>query len=164
MEAGTKSATKQLTTKGATTVTPGYTEQTVVEAGTYVTGDIKVSAVPSGGGSGGDTGELQRCIVSNFYYISTEFPPTQIIYFKTGWTWADFIASQYNKWVPCGIEEEPTRYSPNSYDTEPSNLVKNKNGSVYFTGVSSFLVTDYENYVETMVTDAMIPGHTYHWS
>ena len=42
--AGTKSATKQLTTKGATTITPGASEQTVVSAGTFVTGDIKVTA------------------------------------------------------------------------------------------------------------------------
>ena len=42
--AGTKSATKQLATKGATTITPGASEQTVVSAGTFVTGDIKVAA------------------------------------------------------------------------------------------------------------------------
>ena len=46
---GTKQATKQLTTHAGTTVTPTTTEQTVVEAGTYVTGDIKVAAVESGG-------------------------------------------------------------------------------------------------------------------
>ena len=42
--AGTKSATKQMTTKGATTVTPTTSEQTIVDAGTYVTGAIKVAA------------------------------------------------------------------------------------------------------------------------
>lgn len=47
---GTKTATKQLTTKGATTITPTTSEQTVVSAGTYVTGDIKVAAVSGGGG------------------------------------------------------------------------------------------------------------------
>lgn len=41
---GTKSTTKQLTTKGTTTITPSDTEQTAVSAGTYVTGDIKVGA------------------------------------------------------------------------------------------------------------------------
>ena len=51
---GTKTATKQLTTKGATTITPTSSVQTVVSAGTYVTGDIKVAAVP--GGSGGGNG------------------------------------------------------------------------------------------------------------
>lgn len=41
---GTKSATKQLPTQGAVTITPGDSVQTVVNAGTYVTGDIKVAA------------------------------------------------------------------------------------------------------------------------
>ena len=44
VSAGTKSATKQLSTKGATTITPSDSEQTAVNAGTYVTGDIKVGA------------------------------------------------------------------------------------------------------------------------
>lgn len=42
--AGTKSATKQLTTKGATTITPTSSVQTAVAAGTYCTGDVKVGA------------------------------------------------------------------------------------------------------------------------
>lgn len=42
--AGTKSATKQMTTKGATTVTPTSAVQTIVNAGTYCTGAIKVAA------------------------------------------------------------------------------------------------------------------------
>jgi len=51
---GTKQATKQLTTQAGSTVTPTAAEQTVVEAGTYVTGDIKVAAVESGSTGGGD--------------------------------------------------------------------------------------------------------------
>ena len=49
VEGGTKTATKQLTTKGATTITPSSSVQTAVSAGTYVTGDIKVAAVTGGG-------------------------------------------------------------------------------------------------------------------
>ena len=45
---GTKSATRQLTTKGGTTITPSDAEQTAVSAGTYVTGDIKVAAAAGG--------------------------------------------------------------------------------------------------------------------
>lgn len=45
--AGTKSATKQLTTKAAATITPTSSTQTAVSAGTYVTGDIKVAGVSS---------------------------------------------------------------------------------------------------------------------
>lgn len=43
--AGTKSATKQLTTQGAKTITPSTSEQTAVAAGVYTTGAIKVAAL-----------------------------------------------------------------------------------------------------------------------
>lgn len=56
VSAGTKSATKQLTTQAAKTITPNTTEQVAVSAGTYVTGDIMVSAVANSGNSGA-TGE-----------------------------------------------------------------------------------------------------------
>ena len=70
---GTKTATKQLTTKGATTITPGTTEQTAVSAGTYVTGDIKVAGVSGGSGSGGvefGTGQIVNTTLTeyNCYY------------------------------------------------------------------------------------------------
>lgn len=42
---GDKSATKQLSTQGAKTVTPTDYEQTVVSAGKYTTGTVKVAAV-----------------------------------------------------------------------------------------------------------------------
>ena len=41
------SATKQLTTQAAKTVTPTASEQTVVNSAVYTTGDVKVAAVPS---------------------------------------------------------------------------------------------------------------------
>ena len=40
---GTKSATHQLTTQGAKTVTPTTTNQTAVASGRYTTGDVKVA-------------------------------------------------------------------------------------------------------------------------
>lgn len=43
VSAGTKNATQQLTTKGATTITPSKSEQTAVAAGIYTTGTIKVA-------------------------------------------------------------------------------------------------------------------------
>lgn len=43
VSAGTKSGTKQLTTQAAKTVTPGTSEQTVVAAGVYTTGAVKVA-------------------------------------------------------------------------------------------------------------------------
>ena len=44
---GTKSATKQLTTKAATTITPSTSSQTAVAANVYTTGAITVAAIPS---------------------------------------------------------------------------------------------------------------------
>lgn len=63
VEGGTKTATKQLPTKGATTITPGSEEQTAISAGTYATGDIKVAAVSDGSGSGGNT-DIEDAIVT----------------------------------------------------------------------------------------------------
>ena len=42
------SKTQQLTTQGATTITPSTSQQTAASSGTYLTGDITVSAMPSG--------------------------------------------------------------------------------------------------------------------
>ena len=44
---GTKTGTLQLTTKAAATVTPTTSAQTIVNAGTYCTGAIKVAAIPT---------------------------------------------------------------------------------------------------------------------
>lgn len=46
--ADTVTKTLQLKTKGATTITPSTSNQTAVSAGTYVTGNITVSAMPTG--------------------------------------------------------------------------------------------------------------------
>lgn len=45
--AGTKSATKQLTTQAAKTVTPTESAQTAVNSGIYTTGAVSVGAIPS---------------------------------------------------------------------------------------------------------------------
>lgn len=45
--AGTKSATKQLTTQAAKTITPSTSSQTAVSSGVYTTGNITVAAIPS---------------------------------------------------------------------------------------------------------------------
>lgn len=44
---GTKSSTKQLSTKAATTITPTKSSQTAVAAGYYTTGAVTVGAIPS---------------------------------------------------------------------------------------------------------------------
>lgn len=98
VSAGTKSGTKQMTTKAATTYTPGTSDQTI-SSGTYLTGtqtikgdvnlvagNIKsgtsifgVTGTYEGGGSGGSSGGIETCTVTingespvfseNVYYI-----------------------------------------------------------------------------------------------
>lgn len=46
--ATTKTTTYQLNTKGAATITPSTSVQTAIASGTYATGDITVSAMPTG--------------------------------------------------------------------------------------------------------------------
>ena len=47
VSAGTKSATKQLTTQAAKTITPSTSQQTAVAKGVYTTGAVTVAAIPS---------------------------------------------------------------------------------------------------------------------
>lgn len=47
VSAGTKSATKQLTTQAAKTITPSTSSQTAVASGVYTTGAVTVAAIPS---------------------------------------------------------------------------------------------------------------------
>ena len=47
VSSGTKSATKQLTTQAAKTITPSTAQQTAVSSGVYTTGAVIVSAVPT---------------------------------------------------------------------------------------------------------------------
>lgn len=81
----TKTVTQQLTTKGATTITPTSSVQTAVRAGTYVTGDIMVAA--SSGSSTVENGTLANptintstgvvtSSVSKSGYIDTSFTTT----------------------------------------------------------------------------------------
>jgi hypothetical protein len=78
--AGTKSATRQLTTKGGTTITPGDDVQTAVSAGTFVTGDILVAAA---------AGESQVVIgtatsTSSTLTLSPGFPIRALLIYYTG--------------------------------------------------------------------------------
>lgn len=84
---GTKSATQQLTTQGAATITPTTTAQTAVASGRYTTGDVVVSGdanlVPENiaegvsifgvqgahaGGGGGDTATLTIDANNSYQY------------------------------------------------------------------------------------------------
>ena len=163
---GTKTATKQLTTKGATTITPSSSEQTAVSAGTYVTGDIKIAAVSGGGGSG-DLTDLQYCWLNNYYVnhsVSQTVPPNAMIYFKAGWTWADFIASDFNRCMPDPGDGTGT----GDPDAEPVALLVDDRGTIEATnGAGSWhsghiVWTDYMESVWAEPTDTIIPGRVYY--
>lgn len=67
------SSTLQLDTQGATTITPSTSEQTVVTAGKYMTGDAKVSAMPNATWRGGSRYEpVLSLSVSNSGLITGE--------------------------------------------------------------------------------------------
>lgn len=84
VSAGTKSATKQLTTQAAKTVTPSTSVQTVVKAGTYVTGDIKVAAVSGNdSGSSGGTAETVTLTIESEYSDFTEYSRVHFVYVDT---------------------------------------------------------------------------------
>lgn len=71
VDANTKTATKQLTTQGAKTVTPSTSEQTVVASGMYTTGAVKVGAIPSKYVDNSAADALQDHVLSGKKYGST---------------------------------------------------------------------------------------------
>lgn len=92
VSAGTKSATEQLTTQGAKTVTPSTSEQVVVSAGTYVTGDVKVAAIS--GSSGGNIETVTLIIDSN----SSDFTGDSRVHF----VYVDPISGELVNYIPAG--------------------------------------------------------------
>lgn len=166
--AGTKTATKQLTTKGATTITPSSTVQTAVSAGTYVTGDIKVAAVSGGGGDSGDLSDLQYCWLNNYYSnlnAAAKVPPNAMIYFKSGWTWADFVASSFNLCMPDPGDGTGVG-SPNA---QPIVMLIDNDGCIEATrdfaggwGRGCVVWSDYDNVAWAEPTETIIPGRAYY--
>lgn len=193
VEAGTKSATKQLTTQVAKTVTPGTSDQTAVASGRYTTGAVTVKGdsnlvadnIKSGvsifgvagsytgdGGSGSEDScgcaeDLQYCVLSNWYFEDANVPAPMVVYFLPGWTWDDFVNSHLNKYVPGEVVQfvGGYRYAPYSAEPQPVALLTTKSDEVCSAEDKSyFLVTNWDEYTITLPSDLMIPGHTYHWS
>ena len=109
--AGTKSATRQLTTKGGTTITPGDSEQTAVSAGTYVTGDIKVAAVVASGAKV-SSGTVTSTSTSKFT-IQLDFEPKAVfIYTKASLS----MTSRIKQFVLFGGDILFVSYNNTTYD------------------------------------------------
>lgn len=177
----TPSGTRQITKNGTYDVTeyasaevnvpseaPNIQPLTVTSNGTYtapsgVDGYSPVVVnVPSGGGSG-DSDDLQYCIFNAYYCIGITNFPNLIVYFKAGWTWNDFINSSFNRYIPHHYDERSNSVAPDSPNQQPSTMLEVKNGEIWLYNDRGILTTDSLNLVFTTPSDAIIPGHTYHW-
>ena len=99
--AGTKSATKQLTTQAAKTVTPTTSEQVAVAAGVFTTGAVKVAAVTDG-----ERAALREQLLwlqsSDMYALYADVPNT------IGGAYT--IRQHVNSWVADSVYNNPTTY------------------------------------------------------
>lgn len=68
---GTKSATKQLATKAAATITPIKESQTVVESGMYTTGEIIVEAIPDEYADVSEVTAAKDSVISGTYFVDS---------------------------------------------------------------------------------------------
>ena len=104
--AGTKSATKQLTTQGAKTVTPTTSEQVAVEAGVYTTGEVKVAAV-----SYDERAALREQLLwlqsSDMYALYADVPNT------VGGRYT--LRQHVSSWVADSVYNNPTTYPTANY-------------------------------------------------
>lgn len=77
------SNTKQMTTKSATTITPSSSQQTAISSGTYATGNIVVSAVPTETKTISENGTYTPSSGKFFSSITVNLP---VQYYYTGST------------------------------------------------------------------------------
>lgn len=125
---GSKSATQQLTTQGAKTVTPGTTEQIAVASGCYTTGDVKVAGdanlvaenIAEGVSIFGVTGTLSGGGASKQYSVNIEmnFLSSQPVYISFYNSDSNSIVSEsiYGQYALLGkiLENSPIYlYVPN---------------------------------------------------
>ena len=105
---GTKSATQQLPTQGAKTVTPGTTNQTAVASGRYTTGavtvkgdaNLKAENIAEGVSIFGVQGTFAgggETVEGSFQSFSTRYGVNVLVYTgPDGPTWSEGIINMYN--------------------------------------------------------------------
>jgi hypothetical protein len=138
--AGTKSATKQLTTKGATTITPTSSVQTAVSAGTYCTGDIKVAAA-SGGSAKRGTVTAQATEKLTINTGTTLSASSTFFLMFTGTSYDPVNSGDYiTNIITCAVkstqENMVTSLYANDYDGSLFPTVYNNTGKISFSGTS----------------------------
>lgn len=120
---GTKSATQQLTTQGAKTVTPGTSNQTAVASGRYTTGDVKVAGdanlvaenIAEGVSIFGVTGTHAGGVGYEWVNFRYDTPPTGPIYIVTSnngmpmYSSADLMSTNYVVMLGSVIVSRPAK-------------------------------------------------------
>lgn len=144
--AGTKSATKQLTTQAAKTVTPGTSDQTAVASGRYTTGAVTVKGdanlvagnIKSGVSIFGVNGEYEGSGGSGGgSAVQSTFTCNGVTYtFDVGMTWEEWVASGYspegayvgssnNIAISGEYVRYPARKPSYAYNVSPSEMITN---------------------------------------
>ena len=127
--AGTKSATKQLTTQAAKTITPSSSVQTAVAAGTYTTGAIKVAAIPN------SYANLNFCVVGGTSQPSN--PATNTIWINTSTNISSWVFSAEKPTSPtAGLVWFSTN---DSFPMQTFNALKANNITIYLTGCQQYV-------------------------
>lgn len=130
VSAGTTTATEQLTTQGASTITPSESSQVAVSAGKFTTGDVTVGAISSTYVGSGVTKQAATTITPS---ESSQVAVTSGVY-TTGAVTVAAIPSSYI--VPSGTKTitangtgiDVTEYA--SVDVSVSSTINNQNKTV----------------------------------
>ena len=161
---GLKSATKQLATQAAKTITPTISNQTAVTSGVFTTGVITVkgdenlvaSNIKNGVSIFGVTGTygesssnsastltgINADIIGSFTYLNETFK------FIKGMTWGEFIASDMNSWEESNLTQHFTGNSQIYTEDIGGGLISN----YYVTTDGTYCVTS---------SDLIIDGYNY---
>lgn len=112
-------------------------------------------------GSGGTSGDAIYTAFASNWYISVGnqgVPVSFVIFFKQGWTWADYIASEFNK-CPESIDGSLTA------NKGPVQAVKaSSNGELIsaITSVKLYILKDYDDYEIATSSDLIEANKIYY--
>jgi hypothetical protein len=125
-----------------------------------------INSLPdAGSGGGGDIADLQYCWLSNHYCnhsVSDKVPPNAIIFFKPGWTWEDFMSSEFNRCMP----DMGDGTGVGSPDAQPVTMLKLDYHGYIVCAIDeldyAWVWADYMNTEIETPTAAITPGRVYY--
>lgn len=148
--AGTKSATKQLTTQAAKTVTPTTSEQVAVAAGVYTTGAVKVAAIGAESMVTGLTSDLTSgtsAIISGLTFgkVKTVFLAKASANTNRYWTLAYFLHNGAGKGRMyhsslTGIYTDITNICSFTYSNGTLTIVTTQTGNANMVGIHRYFI------------------------